>query len=231
MTNLNLSRRGFLSTASAGLVIGVVLPEKSRAQSGAATAFDPAADPATFAPNAFVRVAPDDTVTVLIKHIEFGQGPNTGLATLVAEELDADWSQMRAESAPANDELYANTLFGLQGTGGSTAMANSYMQMRKAGAAARAMLVDAAAAEWGVPASEITISKGRISHPNGTEAGFGAFAEKAATMTAPAEPKLKEAKDFISKIYASDFKNSAKAIDQLCCPSLLLHATALPFSE
>ena len=138
MTNLNLSRRGFLSTASAGLVIGVVLPEKSRAQSGAATAFDPAADPATFAPNAFVRVAPDDTVTVLIKHIEFGQGPNTGLATLVAEELDADWSQMRAESAPANDELYANTLFGLQGTGGSTAMANSYMQMRKAGAAARA---------------------------------------------------------------------------------------------
>ena len=196
MTNLNLSRRGFLSTASAGLVIGVVLPERSRAQSGAATAFDPAADPATFAPNAFVRVAPDDTVTVLIKHIEFGQGPNTGLATLVAEELDADWSQMRAESAPANDELYANTLFGLQGTGGSTAMANSYMQMRKAGAAARAMLVDAAAAEWSVPASEITISKGRISHPNGTEAGFGAFAEKAATMTAPAEPKLKEAKDF-----------------------------------
>ena len=137
MTNLNLSRRGFLSTASAGLVIGVVLPEKSRAQSGAATAFDPAADPTTFAPNAFVRVAPDDTVTVLIKHIEFGQGPNTGLATLVAEELDADWSQMRAESAPANDELYASTLFGLQGTGGSTAMANSYMQMRKAGAAAR----------------------------------------------------------------------------------------------
>ncbi len=198
MSKTNLSRRGFLATASAGLVIGVVLPVRSRAQSGAALAFDPSSDAATFAPNAFVRVAPDDTVTVMIKHIEFGQGPNTGLSTLVAEELDADWSQMRAESAPANDELYANSLFGLQGTGGSTAMANSYMQMRKAGAAARAMLVDAAAEEWGVPASEITVSKGRIAHAkSGQESGFGALAEKAATMTAPAEPTLKKAADFV----------------------------------
>lgn len=175
-----------------------MLPVKSRAQSGAAQAFTPSTDAAAFAPNAFVRVAPDDTVTVMIKHIEFGQGPNTGLSTLVAEELDADWSQMRAESAPANDALYANSLFGLQGTGGSTAMANSYMQMRKAGAAARAMLVDAAAEEWGVPASEITVSKGKIAHAaSGNESGFGALAEKAATMTAPAEPTLKKAADFV----------------------------------
>ncbi len=198
MSHATLSRRGFLATASAGLVIGVVLPVKSRAQSGAAQAFDPSSDASTFAPNAFVRVAPDDTVTVMIKHIEFGQGPNTGLSTLVAEELDADWSQMRAESAPADDALYANSLFGLQGTGGSTAMANSYMQMRKAGAAARAMLVDAAAQEWGVPASEITVSKGQIAHAaSGKTSGFGALAEKAATMTAPAEPVLKKAADFV----------------------------------
>ena len=86
--------------------------------------------------------AADDTVTVLIKHIEFGQGPFTGLATLVAEELDADWSKVRAEHAPSNPELYKNLAFGVQGTGGSSAIANSYEQMRKAGATARAMLVD-----------------------------------------------------------------------------------------
>ena len=127
------TRRQFLG-AGAGLVIGMTLPLRGYAQSGAATAFEPSGAEATFAPNAFVRIAPDDTVTVIIKHIEFGQGPNTGLSPLVAEELDADWGQMRAEQAPANEELYANLLFGLQGTGGSTAMANSYTQMRQAGA-------------------------------------------------------------------------------------------------
>ena len=131
MTDMN--RRGFLAS-SAGLLIGLSLPVGTRAQSGAAAALsDGATDDASFAPNAFIRVAPDDTVTVMIKHIEFGQGPHTGLSTLVAEEMDADWSQMRAESAPANNELYKNLFFGMQGTGGSTAMANSYMQMRKAG--------------------------------------------------------------------------------------------------
>src|SRR5207237_5182305 len=110
---------------------------------------------AAFVPNAFVRVGTDDSVTVLIKHIEFGQGPFTGLATLVAEEMDADWSQVRAEHAPSNAELYKNFAFGAQGTGGSTAMANSYEQMRKAGATARTMLTQAAAEAWGVPAGEI----------------------------------------------------------------------------
>ncbi len=159
------TRRQFLA-GSTGLVIAVALPLGARAQSGAAAALQGAGTAeGTFAPNAFVRVAPDNTVTVLIKHIEFGQGPYTGLSTLVAEEMDADWSQMRAEAAPANDELYANLLFGMQGTGGSTAMANSYTQMRKAGAAARAMLVAAAAEEWGVPAEEITVEQGVLSHP------------------------------------------------------------------
>ncbi|KAF0674578.1 xanthine dehydrogenase family protein molybdopterin-binding subunit [Profundibacterium mesophilum] len=192
----NQTRRQFLG-GTAGLVIGMTLPLRGRAQSGAANAFAPSGEPAKFAPNAFVRIAPDDTVTVIIKHIEFGQGPNTGLSTLVAEELDADWSQMRAEQAPANNELYANLLFGLQGTGGSTAMANSYTQMRQAGAAARHMLIAAAAEQWGVPAEEITIEKGTISHAaSGKSSGFGALAEAAAQQEAPAEPKVKDKSEF-----------------------------------
>src|SRR5881396_1750678 len=126
----------------AGLVIGLYLPRGLRAASAAPTT---AAPSPPFAPNAFVRIGTDNTVTVLIKHIEFGQGPFTGLSTLVAEELDADWSQMRAEHAPSNPDLYKNLFLGVQGTGGSSAVANSYEQMRQAGATARAMLVDAAA--------------------------------------------------------------------------------------
>ncbi|APE44126.1 twin-arginine translocation pathway signal protein [Sulfitobacter alexandrii] len=192
MTKMN--RRGFLAS-SAGLVIGMTLPIAARAQSGAALAFQGDGSEGAFAPNAFVRVAPDDTVTVMIKHIEFGQGPYTGLSTLVAEEMDADWSQMRAEAAPA-DAVYKNLLLGMQGTGGSTAMANSYTQMRKAGAAARAMLVATAAEEWGVDASEITVSKGRISHGD-KSTGFGALAEKAALRTPPEDPPLKSADQFV----------------------------------
>eukprot|EP01042_Synura_sphagnicola_P031623 gene31623-40714_t len=144
------------------------LPQGGRAQSGAAQAFRPGGN-ATFAPNAFIRIAQDDTVTVLVKHIEFGQGPFTGLATLAAEELDADWSQMRAEHAPADVKLYANLAFGVQGTGGSTAIANSYEQMRKAGATARAMLVQAAAEAWKVPAAEISVEKGVLKHSSGKQ--------------------------------------------------------------
>lgn len=191
------SRRQFLS-ASAGLVIAVALPLPLRAQSGAAAILgQETPSEGAFAPNAFIRVAPDDTVTVLIKHIEFGQGPYTGLATLVAEEMDADWAQMRAEAAPANDQLYANLFFGMQGTGGSTAMANSYAQMRKAGAAARAMLVAAAAEEWGVPAAEIEVSKGTVRHAaSDRSARFGQLAERAAAMTAPEDPPLKDPAQF-----------------------------------
>ncbi|XDA97093.1 xanthine dehydrogenase family protein molybdopterin-binding subunit [Sulfitobacter sp. LCG007] len=197
MTIHTPSRRRFLQGA-AGLVLAVSLPPRGFAQSGAEAALGSGAVASgSFAPNAFIRVAPDDTVTVIVKHLEMGQGPYTGLATLVAEELDADWSQVRAEGAPGNTELYKNLAFGMQGTGGSTAIANSYTQMRQAGAAARAMLVAAAAEEWGVPEAEISVAKGRITHPSGKDSGFGAFAEKAATMTAPAEPKLKTRDQFV----------------------------------
>ena len=115
-----------------------------------------------------MRVAPDNTVTVLVKHLDKGQGIATGLSTLVAEELDADWKQMRAEFAPADASKYNNLLFGpLQATGGSSSIANSFLQYRQAGAVARAMLIAAAAAAWGVPASEIVVAKGVLSHKSG----------------------------------------------------------------
>jgi isoquinoline 1-oxidoreductase beta subunit len=187
----HLSRRAALQ-GLVGLVIGVHLPALARAQSGAARAFRPDSAAAAFAPNAFVRIGTDDTVTVLIKHIEFGQGPFTGLATLVAEELDADWSQMRAEHAPSNPELYKNFVLGAQGTGGSSSIANSYEQMRKAGAAARAMLVQAAANAWGVPTAEIMVERGLLRHASGRQGRFGEFAQAAAGVPVPDNVPLKD---------------------------------------
>ncbi len=188
---ISISRRSLLASGG-GLMLALALPFGRAMAQGAAS-------PATsFSPNAFVRIGPDDIVTVMIKHLEMGQGPYTGLATLVAEELDADWGQMRAEGAPANQELYANLFIGVQGTGGSTAMANSFTQMRKAGAAARAMLVAAAAQEWGVPAEEITVKAGVISHASsGKSSGFGALAQAASSQPVPDDPPLKAAKDFV----------------------------------
>ncbi|MEQ8823470.1 MAG: xanthine dehydrogenase family protein molybdopterin-binding subunit [Filomicrobium sp.] len=195
------SRRTVLKSIAgvgAGLVIGTQLPTSAKAQSGAAAVLNQGTGEGVFAPNAFVRIDPDSTVTVLIKHIEFGQGPYTGLSTLVAEELDADWGQMRAQSAPANNDLYKNLVFGVQGTGGSTAMANSFQQMRKAGAAARAVLVEAASKAWGVPADDITVKKGVIAHEaSGKSGSFGDFAAAAAKLTPPEEPFLKDPSEFV----------------------------------
>src|SRR6266567_4163856 len=122
----------------------------------------------------------------------------TGLATILAEELDADWSQIRVEAAPADAERYNNLKWGpVQGTGGSSAMANSWEQHRRAGATARATLVEAAAREWGVPASEITVERGVVAHPpSGRRATFGELAPKAAKLTPPAQVKLKDPSQF-----------------------------------
>lgn len=188
-----LSRRGFLKAAGGtgmglalGWTFGASLPGRAEAAAG----------PAMF--NPFVIVAPDGAVTVLSKHLDKGQGTATGLATLVAEELGASWAQMRADFAPADATKYNNLFFGpFQGTGGSTAMSNSWEQYRKAGAAARMMLVSAAAADWGVPAGEITVVDGVIAHKSGKSAGFGDFAEKAAAMPVPADVPLKDPKDFV----------------------------------
>ncbi|MRW93475.1 molybdopterin-dependent oxidoreductase [Duganella sp. FT80W] len=188
----NHSRRGFLRQAAqgaAGLTLAIYLP--------GATAAAAAAPPA-FEPNAFIRIGTDGAITVISKHVEMGQGAYTGLATLVAEELDADWRQVRVEGAPADASRYNNLMFGpFQGTGGSTAIANSWEQMRKAGASARAMLVNAAAQQWSVPAADISVSDSVVSHAaSGRKAGFGELAAAAAKLPVPADVTLKSPKDF-----------------------------------
>ena len=145
----------------------------------------------------FIKIGADGAVTVISKHIEFGQGNHAGLAAIVAEELDADWSKVKVEQAAANAKVYANLGMGVQGTGGSTAIANSWMQLRNAGASAKAMFVDAAAAKWSVPAAEITVKDGVVSHAkSGKSAGFGNLLADAAKIAPPKTPVLKDPKDF-----------------------------------
>ena len=144
--------------------------------------------------NVFVRIQADDLVTVVIKHLDKGQGVTTGLTTIVAEELDADWAQMRWEFAPANAELYNNLLWGpVQGTGGSSSIANSWMQLRNAAAGARYMLVQAAAQNWQVPAAQITVDKGRVRHADSGRvpgAGTRGCSASSARRRRGAEPQL-----------------------------------------
>ena len=186
--NTEISRRTLLKGAG-GLALALHLPLSGAKAQTAKTA--------SLAPNAFIRIGTDNTVTVIVKHLEFGQGPITGLSTLVAEELDADWSQMRAEHAPSNPKLYKNLAFGAQGTGGSTSMFNSYRQMRKAGAIARALLVKAAANAWKVPVDQISVEKGVILHKaSGRKGTFGDFAAAAAKLPVPKDAPLKAPTDF-----------------------------------
>lgn len=177
------SRRTFLKM-SAGTVGGLVIAMKLPGAADAASGSDEFIQP-------FVHIRPDNTVIVLSKHLDKGQGTATGLTTLVADELDASWDQVQVEFAPSNPAVYANTMFGVQGTGGSTAMPNSFIQYRQAGAAAKAMVVAAAAKDWGVPASEITVSGGVVSHASGKSATLGELAGLAAKEEVPGELALK----------------------------------------
>jgi isoquinoline 1-oxidoreductase beta subunit len=156
-----------------------------------------AAATAPFAPNAFVRIGTDGSVTIIAKHLEMGQGTYTGLATILADELDADWAQVRVESAPANAQLYANLAFGMQGTGGSSGIANSWPQLREAGAKARAMLVTAAANQWQVPVAQVSVEQGIVYHkPSTRQASFGSLVKSASALPVPASVQLKDPKDF-----------------------------------
>jgi isoquinoline 1-oxidoreductase beta subunit len=143
--------------------------------------------------NAFIAVNADNTITVLNKHIEFGQGTTTGFTTIVAEEMDATWEQIRFGFAPADNKTYGNDLMGgLQGTGGSTAMADSYEKYRRAGAGARAMLVAAAAKRFGVGAETLKVENGTIATSDGAKkATFGELAVEAAAVPVPDAATLK----------------------------------------
>jgi isoquinoline 1-oxidoreductase beta subunit len=184
-----MTRRMFLKvTAGAGLTLAVY-SGRAAAQAAAGKSADP---------GAFVRIGNDDTVTVVVKHLEMGQGTFTGLPTLVAEELDAAWSQIRAEAAPADASRYNNLSWGpAQGTGGSSSLANSFIQYRQAGAAARAMLVAAAAQRWNVDAKSVSVKNGVVTGPGGKHATFGELASAAARQAVPADVKLKDPADFV----------------------------------
>jgi isoquinoline 1-oxidoreductase beta subunit len=186
------SRRGFLkagAAATGGLVLGFFLPAGGR-MARAADAAKP-----VYAPNAFLRVAPDNTVTVMVNRLEFGQGVHTSLPMVIADELDADWGQIRAELAPAGD-AYKDPVFGMQITGGSGSIAHSFTQYREVGARARAMLVAAASEQWKVSPAQCRTAKGVVYGPAGQKASFGALAEAAAKQPVPETVTLKDAKQF-----------------------------------
>lgn len=213
--------------AGSSLLVGCSLPEVLSAGSKV--------EPGAFGP--FLKFAQDGTVTVVSKHIEFGQGNHAGLAAIAAEELDADWTKVKVEQAPANAKLYGNRLMGgTQGTGGSSAISNSWVQLRTAGAAARAMFVSAAAAKWGVPAGEITVLNGVLSHTSGKQAGFGELIEEAAKVAPPAEPKLKDPKTFTligqDRVRRKDSRaksnGTAKYTQDVQLPDMLIAMVAHP---
>jgi isoquinoline 1-oxidoreductase beta subunit len=189
-----VSRREFLratAAVGAGLTIAVQLgcaPQDPDATSGPVTT--------PLVPNAFVRVSTDGSVTVICGYAEMGQGVLTAVSMLVAEELDADWSKVRVEQGPAS-EPYFNPMFGIQGTGGSTTVRAAWKPYREAGARARAVLVAAAAAEWGVPEAECRTAKGEVIHePSKRTARYGRLAEAASKLPVPEQVTLKDPKDF-----------------------------------
>jgi isoquinoline 1-oxidoreductase beta subunit len=190
-----MKRRDFLRTGAAvggGLLISLYLPELAAARS--ADAIPPT--PATFAPNAFIRIGTDDSVTIIVGKAEMGQGVYTSLPMLVAEELEADWNKIKVESAPV-DTAYNHTVFGIQMTGGSTSTASEWERMRKAGATARLMLIAAAAQNWKVPPDSLHAEKGYVIHAaSGRRASFGSLADTAANLEPPKDVPLKDPKDF-----------------------------------
>jgi isoquinoline 1-oxidoreductase beta subunit len=192
------SRRDFLKSAGAAGTVALTIGFQWGGSTRRAFAAPVVPLPGAFTPNAFLRIGSDNVVTVIAKHVEMGQGAYTGIATIVAEELDADWARVRVESAPADAKRYANLAFGtIQGTGGSSAMANSWMQLREAGAKARAMLMAAAAKEWKVPVSELTVEQGVVYHAAGKhQASFGSLAAAASSLPVPDTVTLKDPKDF-----------------------------------
>lgn len=201
----DLSRRQFVlgsALASATFVVGY-RPSGSSAQ--AANAPNPL--------EAYIRIAPDNTVTVYSAHMDMGQGSYFGIATLVNEELGADWSTIRVEGGAGNTAAYGNLAWGgtAQGTGGSTAMASSWERYRKAGAAARLMLIDAAAAAWKVSAGEIKAEKGVLTHASGKKSTFGEMAAQAAVLPVPAQIPLKDRSAW-TEIGNSDLKRTDSAV-------------------
>ncbi len=180
-----MERRDFLQvtgTIGAGLIIGFRIPNRRGV--------------APFAPNAWLRIGTDDSVLVIVDRSEMGQGVTTALPMLLAEELEADWTKIRFEFAPA-DKAYINQLFGMQGTGGSSSVRAAWKPLREAGARARSILIAAAAQTWGVEPASCRAEAGAVIHAaTSRRLTYGALAQRAAALPVPADVQLKDPKDW-----------------------------------
>ncbi len=189
-SDTNLSRRSFLAAGAAvggGLVLSLSLP-LGRSE---------AAAPESFAPNAFIRIGSDGEVVLTMPYVEMGQGTYTSIPMLIAEELEVNLKQVRLEHAPPNEKLYVNPLLGVQATGNSNAMRGAWKPLREAGAAARTMLVAAAANRWGVDAKTCRAQDGEVIHvPTGRKLTYGELADDAAKMPPTGSVALKSPDEF-----------------------------------
>jgi isoquinoline 1-oxidoreductase beta subunit len=189
-----LPRRSFLKLAGAGGLALGAFPHLAIAQATGAGQAASALKP-TQQPSAFVQIAPNGEVTVTINRLEFGQGVQTGLPMILAEELDADWSLVRSRNG-SSDPAYLDPLFGIHLTGGSNSIKNSFTQYRELGARARAMLLAAAAARWNVDVTTLRTQAGQVLAPDGRKLGYGELAEAAMALPVPEKVTLKDPKDF-----------------------------------
>src|SRR5882672_8887402 len=187
----HLNRRSFLRASAAtagGLLISLYVDLPALAQEAT-----PA--PKVYPPDAFVRIGADGRVVIAVNRLEFGQGVHTSLPMILADEMDADWSQVRAELAPAAD-VYRDPLFGLQMTGGSASIPNSFQQYRELGAKARAMLIAAAAERWQVAPDQCRAANSVVYGPGDRSARYAELAEDAARRPVPDKARLKDPSDF-----------------------------------
>ena len=187
----NTSRRAFLKTSTAatgGLIMGVSLPLLG---AGAAQAAG-----TVHTPNAWVHIADDNRITLMVARSEMGQGVYTSMSMLIAEELNVGLKQVQVVAAPPA-AVYVNALLGAQITGGSTSVRDGWEKLRVAGAQVRQMLLQAAANQWSVDVASLKADQGMVTGPGGKKASYGQLAEAAAKLPVPEKPALKDPKDFV----------------------------------
>lgn len=210
-----INRREFILSSTgtlAGLVVAFHIPNVVKNAFAAA----PGAAAAVPTPNAFIQIKPDNSIVMVINKLEMGQGVNTSMAQLIAEELECDWKSIQSVSAPVN-AVYNHSVFGTQMTGGSSALSSSWEQHRQIGAAMREMLKEAAAQRWGVPVTTVKAANGYIHHKAKGKLSYGELAEEANRLPLPKSPTLKSSKDFkiigksMKRVDAAD-KSNGKAI-------------------